>query len=200
MSAPFGNQELRNLPKLRAIVTSHSIDGTFESCERRFEFMHVWQQSPEGGTTGFAAEVGTALHEAIQAWARLALFPGRDRHAKNPIAIRAGLYALMRFWPWSLETVSLQMSKAGIKQRSLGEAILLFEQVIKMNSGNRGNLSTSGVSTYLLRYPGESIMPALALFLFQRVKWGSSLPKVKSISFLGIVIPGRYESLTSKRL
>jgi hypothetical protein len=131
MSAPFGNQELRNLPKLRAIVTSHSIDGTFESCERRFEFMHVWQQSPEGGTTGFAAEVGTALHEAIQAWARLALFPGRDRHAKNPIAIRAGLYALMRFWPWSLETVSLQMSKAGIKQRSLGEAILLFEQVIR---------------------------------------------------------------------
>lgn len=116
---------------LRAIVTSHSIDGTFESCPRKFEFMHVWQQMPEGGSTGFAAEVGTALHEAVQAWARLALFPGRDRKAPNPMAVEQGLLALMHWWPWTLEVVSLREGKAGIKQRSLGEAILLFEQIIK---------------------------------------------------------------------
>lgn len=116
--------------KLRPIVTSHSIDGTFESCPRKFEFMHVYQQMPEGGSTGFAAEVGTALHEAVQAWARLALFPDRDRKAVNAKAIEVGLFELLRFWPWALEHVSLQEGKAGIKQRALGEAILLYEQII----------------------------------------------------------------------
>lgn len=121
---------LPNLPKLKAIVTSHSIDGTFEYCARRFEFAHVWKRTPEGGSTGFAAEVGTALHEAVQAWARLALFPGRDRKAENPLAVEAGMKALLRWWPWSLEDVSLEAGKQGIKQRSLGEAILLFEEII----------------------------------------------------------------------
>jgi hypothetical protein len=116
---------------LRPIVTSHSIDGTFESCPRKFEFMHVYQQMPEGGSTGFAAEVGTALHEAVQAWARLALMPGRDRKAHHPFAIEEGYKTLLRWWPWTLEHVSLAEGKAGIKQRSLGEGILLYEQIIK---------------------------------------------------------------------
>jgi hypothetical protein len=85
---------------------------------------------PEGGSTGFAAEVGTALHEAVQAWARLALFPGRDRKAHHSIAIEEGYRTLLRWWPWALEHVSLQAGKTGIKQRSLGEAILLFEQIV----------------------------------------------------------------------
>lgn len=121
--------DTKNL-NLRPIVTSHSIDGTFVSCPRKFEFMHVWQQMPEGGSTGFAAEVGTALHEAVQAWARLALFPGRDRKAHIGLAIEAGYRELLKWWPWTLEIVSLQEGKAGIKQRSLGEAILLYERII----------------------------------------------------------------------
>jgi len=116
---------------LRPIVTSHSIDGTFESCPRKFEFMHVYQQLPEGGSSGFAAEVGTALHEAVQAWARLALFPGRDRKAHHGIAIEEGYKVLLRWWPWTLEQVSLEDKKTGIKQRSLGEAILLFEEIVR---------------------------------------------------------------------
>lgn len=122
--------EKDSLEGLRAVVTSHSIDATFEFCSRRFEFMHVWQQLPEASVSGFAAEVGTALHEAVQAWARLALFPGREWKANNPLAVREGYKALLRFWPWSLERVSLEMGKAGIKQRSLGEAILLYEEII----------------------------------------------------------------------
>lgn len=122
-------QGLANLD-LRPVVTSHSIDGTFESCPRKFEFMHVWQQVPEGGNTGFAAEVGTALHEAVQAWARLALFPGRNRRVKSEMAYNAGLMALLKWWPWSLEAASAAASKAGIKQRSLGEAILLYEETV----------------------------------------------------------------------
>jgi hypothetical protein len=115
---------------LMPIVTSHSIDGTFESCPRKFEFSHVWQQVPEGGTGGFAAEVGTALHEAVQEWARLALFPGRDRKAPQIMAMQQGLLALVKWWPWALEIVSLREGKTGIKQRSLGEAILLFEEIV----------------------------------------------------------------------
>jgi hypothetical protein len=92
--------------------------------------MHVYQQMPEGGSSGFAAEVGTALHEAVQAWARLALFPGRDRKAHHAIALEEGYRTLLLWWPWALERVSLAEGKAGIKQRSLGEAILLFEQII----------------------------------------------------------------------
>lgn len=115
---------------IKPIVTSHSIDGMFEFCPRKFEFAHVWSQQPEGGSTGFAAEVGTALHEAVQAWARFALFPGRDRNHQNEMAVEAGLMALARWWPWTLENVSLQMGKQGVKQRSLGEAVLLFERII----------------------------------------------------------------------
>jgi hypothetical protein len=116
---------------LRPIVTSHSINGTFDYCPRKFEFAHVYQQVPEGGSTGFAAEVGTALHEAVQAWSRLALFPGRDRKAENELAIRAGLFELLRWWPWTLEEVSLEEGKAGVKQRSLGESILLFDKIVE---------------------------------------------------------------------
>jgi hypothetical protein len=116
---------------LHPIVTSHSIDGLFEFCPRKFEFAHVWLQVPESGTTGFAAEVGTALHEAVQEWSRLALLPGRDRHNQNQMAIDAGLMALLKWWPWTLETVSLRMGKAGAKQRSLGEGIDLFYRIIE---------------------------------------------------------------------
>ncbi len=116
---------------LTMIVTSHSIDGTFESCPRRFEFAHVWTQVPEGGSTGFAAEVGTALHEAVQAWAKLALFPGREYRADNPLAYESGLRTLLQWWPWALEEVSIEEGKvSGVKQRSLGEAILLYDQII----------------------------------------------------------------------
>lgn len=116
--------------RLRPIVTSHSIDGTFEFCPRKFEFAHVWSQQPEGGNTGFAAEVGTALHEATQAWAKRALFPGRDRKVVNEEARVAGYMELLRWWPWMLEVVSAQRSIAGVKQRTLGEAILLYEKII----------------------------------------------------------------------
>lgn len=112
------------------IVTSHSIDGTFEYCARKFEFAHVWTQMPEGGSTGFAAEVGTALHEATQAWARMALMPGRDYQAQHPLALEAGYRTLVEWWPWCLEQVSADAKKPGIKQRSLGEAILLFERIV----------------------------------------------------------------------
>lgn len=115
---------------LQPIVTSHSMDGVFDSCPRKFEFMYIYQQLPEGGSTGFAAEVGTALHEAVQAWARLALQPGRNHSYRSQLAVDVGLQTLLKWWPWALEHVSLRAGKAGVKQRSLGEAILLFDAIV----------------------------------------------------------------------
>ena len=107
------------------VVTSHSINGTFDTCARKFEFQHVIRQLPEGGTTGFAAEVGTALHEATQAWAREYYFGDPDA------AYETGLYAMMRYWPWALETEALLAKKAGITQRGIGNAVLLYEEIIE---------------------------------------------------------------------
>lgn len=117
--------------QLQPIVTSHSIDGTMEFCPRKFEFAHIWSQVPEGGNTGFAAEVGTALHEAVQAWARISLLPGRDRTTRSQFAYDVGVRALLQWWPWSLEQTAGALGKQGVKQRSLGEAILLYEKIIE---------------------------------------------------------------------
>lgn len=135
--------------KIRPIVTSHSIDSTFEFCPRKFEFAHVWSQQPEGGTSGFAAEVGTALHEAVQAWARLALLPDRERQFQNQMAIESGLLVLLRWWPWALERVELEMGKVGAKQRSLGEAIELYMEIVShpfWESWELINIDTFGLS------------------------------------------------------
>lgn len=149
---------------MRPIVTSHSIDGTFESCPRKFEFMHVWQQMPEGGSSGFAAEVGTALHEAVQAWARLALFPGRDRKAPNPIAVEVGLMTLMRWWPWALEQVSIREGKPGVKQRSLGEGILLFEAIIENEFWDSWELVDIGGFGLSIEVPYRIVHASLGTF------------------------------------
>jgi hypothetical protein len=102
----------------RFLVTSHSIDGTFESCPRRFEFRHLYQQFPLLESSGLAADVGTALHEAVQEWTRCYSF---ERAAMT----------LMRWWPWELEE---KRKQAGFKPdyaRTLGNALMLLEKIIK---------------------------------------------------------------------
>lgn len=115
------------LKSARRVVTSHSIDGTFESCARRFEFMHMWQRSTDRERSGFAAEVGTALHEAVQEWSRYAISPLKRWPAK--VAYEAGLMALAKWWPWVQEDYRKKEGLA-IGERSLGAAILLFEEII----------------------------------------------------------------------
>lgn len=94
------------------LITSHSIDGTFESCARRFEFRHVIGMVPILEETGFAAEVGTAMHEALQEWSRTQ-------------SLDAGYIALLRHWPWRLEA---QRKKASA--RNLDNAILMLESLV----------------------------------------------------------------------
>lgn len=97
------------------VVTSHSIDGTFESCPKRFMFRHLYEQMPVAEPRGLAADVGTALHEAVQDW------------TKHRDIDRAGMI-LLRWWPWMLEDMR---EKAGYKdyKRTLGNAFLLLHAI-----------------------------------------------------------------------
>lgn len=114
------------------IVTSHSIDGTFDYCRRKFEFAHVWQQVPESGLSGMAAEVGTALHEAVQEWARIYLMPGvnRDDPAIEAKAVRAASLTLLRWWPFVLNEIAVERKQLAAKQRSFAKSMHLLMRII----------------------------------------------------------------------
>lgn len=88
------------------LITSHSIDGTFESCPRRFEFRHVLGQVPDVDESGFAADAGTAMHEALQQWCRT----GR---------VEDGYLTLMRWWPWHAEDTRLRKDSRNFEQATL---------------------------------------------------------------------------------
>lgn len=99
------------------LVTSHSIDGTFESCPRRFMFRHLYEEMPLLEPRGLAADVGTALHEAVQDW---------TRHGDIE---KAGM-TLLRWWPWQLEAAR-EEAKMKDHKRTLGNALMLMEEVCK---------------------------------------------------------------------
>jgi hypothetical protein len=97
------------------IVTSHSIDGTFESCPKRFMFRHVYQEKPLNEGSGLAADVGTALHEAAQEFTRSKSY-------------EKAAMTLLRWWPWALER---KREERGLKdhKRTLGNSLLLLERI-----------------------------------------------------------------------
>ena len=116
------------------IVTSHSIDGTFSFCQRKFEFAHVYQQVPDyaGGGVGLAAESGTAIHEAVQAWATVWLDPAAEQIPDLWVAaVDAGLFALLQWWPWVTENLAAADKKLAAKQRGLDQSIRLYHTIIE---------------------------------------------------------------------
>lgn len=111
------------------IITSHSIDGTFDSCPRRFEFMHMYLKLSERDSDSYAADVGTALHEATQAW-QTKLVEG----ASDSAARAYGMLTLVKFWPWQQERDRMKKDPVtnrvkGIGERTLGNAALLLERI-----------------------------------------------------------------------
>ena len=94
------------------LITSHSIDGTFDSCARRFEFRHVIGMVPDVDDSGFAADAGTAMHEAIQQWTR-------NRSEQE------AYMTLMRWWPWEAEDL-----KERTDSRNFAQATLLLEALM----------------------------------------------------------------------
>jgi hypothetical protein len=116
---------LRMMPR---VITSHSIDGTFESCPRRFEFMHMYEMAPEYEGSRFAADVGTAMHEAVQEWSRYAMNP--QWHGEPEYAINRGLLTLAKWWPHADEAIRRE-NGLPVGSRSLGLAVELFKRIIE---------------------------------------------------------------------
>lgn len=113
------------------LVVSHSISSTFDSCARRFEFQHVYGVVGRGDY-GFAADVGSALHEAVQAWARVWLHPSSPRDSETQEqALNAGLFALMLHWPWVLEDIEFAAGSQVSTVRSFEKSLLLFYATIE---------------------------------------------------------------------
>jgi hypothetical protein len=113
---PLTIQALRDRGIEDLLVTSHSNDGTFDSCPRRFEFIHAWRRSPPRESGTYAADVGTALHEAVQEWARTD-------------SADLGAVKLLREWPHVDERYRRLTSKA-IGARTLGNGLLLYDRVV----------------------------------------------------------------------
>lgn len=110
----------------KPVVTSHSIGTTFESCPRRFEFAHVYGVQGRG-RINYAADVGTALHEAIQGWARIYLAPDAERNdTTKQLALDAGVYELLKWFPWVEEELELEAGKPSAQQRSFNRALALY--------------------------------------------------------------------------
>lgn len=105
------------------ITTSHSIDATFESCARRFEFLHVYMKAPAFESDAFAADVGTAIHEGTQEWQRRKFFGVDEASARS-----LGEMQFLRFWPWETEQHK-QRNGGKIMPRSLGNALMMLENM-----------------------------------------------------------------------
>jgi len=89
--------------ELQRITLSHSNDAVLETCARKFEFMYVYQQMPalEGSQTAqSAANVGTAVHEAAQEWARARLV----EKVSETEALERAFYVLALHWDFRNET------------------------------------------------------------------------------------------------
>lgn len=86
------------LARKTLIITSHSIDNLFDYCARKFEFAHLFENRPLEGESGYAADVGTALHRGIQGWLA-ARHEGRSETEARII----GGWAFLRSFPWEEE-------------------------------------------------------------------------------------------------
>lgn len=82
---------------IRTILTSHSIDNLFDYCPRKFEFLTLHDVRP-ARESGFAAQVGTALHEGMQAW-----LIARASNELEEYATRVAFIALWKHYPWEME-------------------------------------------------------------------------------------------------
>jgi len=104
---------------IRKIITSHSIDNTFESCARKFEFLNVFDRRPPR-ESGFAAEVGTALHEGVQEW-----LIARAEGDSERVATEKAFIALLRRYPWAL--AETQRTNA----RKIEFTVLMLYEIIR---------------------------------------------------------------------
>jgi hypothetical protein len=113
---------------IRYILTSHSIDNLFDYCPRKFEFTNVWDRRPPRDS-GFAANVGTALHEGLQAW-----LIARAEGLSEDSATTAGFMALLLHYPWEDEKSQKQ------NLRNYDRAIMMLYDLIRSSEWDNWDL------------------------------------------------------------
>ena len=158
---------------MKDIVTSHSINCTFDSCERRFEFGHIWSIQPPGGNGGFAASTGTAGHEAVQEWSRIMLNPNlsdEEKAERKDEAYLNAIFALLKHWPWILEEYVRDAKKQSFKDRGLGQAILLLEQIIEQEIWNEWELLNIEGFGLSIEVPWRIVHSSLGTFEAEGIK------------------------------
>ncbi len=101
------------------ILTSHSIDNVFDYCPRKFEFLNLHDIRPPR-ESGYAAQVGTALHEAIQTWLICHAEEKGEQHATEQAYIQ-----LMIHFPWELE------KDQSTSVRSFENCVLMLYEMIR---------------------------------------------------------------------
>lgn len=113
---------------VRLILTSHSIDNTFDYCPRKFEFLNIYDRRPKRDS-GYAADVGTALHEGLQAWL-IARAEGKSEDA----ATSAGFMALLINFPWVAER------EQSTNLRNYDRCIMMLYELIRSNEWDNWEL------------------------------------------------------------
>lgn len=162
----------------RYLVTSHSIDGTIESCMRRFEFKHVLGVVPDVDESGYAAEAGTAMHEALQEWARR----GQDE--------QAGYLTLVKWWPWKLEA-----KRERADARSFENATVLLHQLMNHPIWEDWEVATLPSGELAIEVPYRINYHSLGTFKHPRFKDSTYLASQGKIDFImrhkqsGILMP-----------
>lgn len=104
---------------IRYILTSHSIDNLFDYCSRKFEFLNVYDRRPPR-ESGFAAQVGTALHEGTQAW-----LIARAEGKSPEFCEQAAFFALLLHYPWKEE------AEQKTSRRSYDRTILALTKIVR---------------------------------------------------------------------
>lgn len=105
------------MPKIHPILVSHSINNLADYCMRKFELFSLYGNRPKR-ESGYAADVGTALHDGVQAF----LIADADGHDDYTARFR-GYMAFLAAFPYVLEAEQKQSN------RSFNNAVLLLEML-----------------------------------------------------------------------
>lgn len=109
---------LGTLENPRLVLTSHSIDNVFDYCPRKFEFLNLYDRRPPRDS-GHAADVGTALHEATQAW--LMKRADGDEDGARDLAF----LTLAMWYPWHSE------KEQSTSVRSFENTVLMLYEILR---------------------------------------------------------------------
>src|SRR3546814_12851997 len=138
---------------------SYSSSGTFDSCNRKFEFWKIYPRS-KPRTSGFAAEVGKCLHEGFQNF----LIHQSEEQA---------IWALLESFPYELEYYETK------NDRSLEACVSTLESMMAYGNMEEWELLK-------IKKPDGEVVPAIEV-PFELVLKGITLPDGRGISIIGYI-------------